>query len=123
MKNFGKEFKNKFTTDRKILFCIYCNKTIEAEKIFLVIQHRYNVQHQISINNNIQKQLITRSIHSEFNFDLWESLITAEIPLYYLNNLKFSSILLKYTKTNIPHYYHIHFRLKESVRKNLSGKK
>jgi len=48
------------------------------------------------VNNSKYKQ------ENDFNHDLAEALLPANIPLYKVNNVKFKASLEKYTSKNIP---------------------
>lgn len=109
--SFVKEFgKDVLSSDGKVLFCKLCEVKVSANKRFLVIQHLKTEKLDHAINRTkIREQstvqlLITQNTNkkNDFNYDLAEALVSANIPLYKVNNLKFKVFLEKYTSKNIP---------------------
>lgn len=98
-----------FKTDGKVLFCKICNKSVSFEKKFLVDQHLHSQKHKDKcqqISESLSQPLITsRSTGDKtcvFNMDLCEAFLSADIPLFKLNNVHLTNFLKKYTKETIP---------------------
>lgn len=78
------------------LFCKVCEIRISSEKKFNVSQHISTVKHQKALKRQKdqeqkKKQTLLTSLptKSEFNTDLCEALMAANIPLNKLSNSKF----------------------------------
>lgn len=111
LSSFVKEFgEHIFTSDGKILFCKLCEVKVSATKRFLVTQHLTTAKHKHAFNQRKRREqstsqlLLTENTNkkSDFNSDLTEALVFANIPLYKVNNFKFKNFLEKYTSKNIP---------------------
>jgi hypothetical protein len=106
LKLFVQEFNNEnFTSDGQILFCQACSKKVNDMKKFYVKQHIDTTSHKESVKRFKSKQeFIKKSIgkKSDFNYELCEALIAADIPFFKLKNEILKSFLQKWTKQNIP---------------------
>ncbi|KAL4143990.1 hypothetical protein QTP88_006235 [Uroleucon formosanum] len=111
LSSFVKEFgEHIFTSDGKVLFCKLCEVKVSATKRFLVTQHIKTAKHEHAFNQRKRREqstsqsLLTENTNkkSDFNSDLTEALVFANIPLYKVNNLKFKNFLEKYTSKKIP---------------------
>jgi len=97
-----------FSIDASILFCKLCECKVNSDKKFNVTQHLKTIKHLKAIKreqNKIEKkqQLLTNIPQKcTFNTDLCKTLISANIPLNKLSNVKFRQFLEKYTKNHIP---------------------
>jgi hypothetical protein len=97
-----------FSIDASILFCKLCECKVNSDKRFNVTQHLKTDKHLKAIkreqNKNEKKQQLLTNIPQKctFNIDLCKTLISANIPLNKLSNLKFRQFLEKYTKNHIP---------------------
>ena len=109
LRNLINEFGNDvFHTNGTVLFYQICDK-VETEKKFRVQQHVSCMKHQLSMERlNAKKQSLINftSISNggmcTFSLDLCEALMSANIPLGKLSNIKFRKFLAKYTNKCIP---------------------
>lgn len=102
------EHPSVFQTDGVVLFCKICNKAVGCERKFQVDQHLKSTKHKELHGRRSEKTqpLITTSVAaglSKFSMDLCEAFISADIPLYKLNNPKLRDFLKTYTNEIIPH--------------------
>jgi hypothetical protein len=106
LNNFLKQFGDIFSTDGKILYCQLCTKEVNSTKKYYVEQHIKSQTHVLAAKRKtqpIKQQFIEKSIlKSDYNYDLCEALIAADIPLFKLKNEKFKNFLEKYTKNKTP---------------------
>jgi len=99
-----------FSTDGHVLYCKMCEIKINFEKKYNISQHMKTDKHQKSVkrqNDQEQRklqQLLTNqsSAKSDFNKDLCQAMVSANIPLNKLSNKTFRVFLEKYTGKNIP---------------------
>jgi len=83
-----------FTFDGKILFCKFSEVKVSATKRFLVTQHIKTTKHEHAFNQrkrseqSISQSLLTENSNkkSDFDSDLTEALVFANIPLYKVKN-------------------------------------
>ncbi|XP_003737959.1 uncharacterized protein LOC100902100 [Galendromus occidentalis] len=101
------------TTDGSVLFCKICEKNINGDKKYFVRQHINSASHtkrttrdddaskkQVSLLPNF----VTRPQKgSEFNMDLCETLVKADIPFYKIQNPCFRRFIEKWSKQYFPH--------------------
>ncbi|XP_055902175.1 uncharacterized protein LOC129938564 [Eupeodes corollae] len=95
-----------FTSDGKILFCKICSKGVSYDKKFQVDQHLKSMRHTelstLSNSTNSQQLLSFRTTQNNFNMDLCEAFVAADIPLSKLNNPSLRKFLFEYTKEIVP---------------------
>lgn len=103
--------ENVFTSDGSVLMCKLCEKTVNPEKRYFVIQHMQTAKHKKAENQTkcTQKQvnLLTNFVvestrKSQFSMDLCKAFISADIPLWKLENPILREFLKKYTNEQIP---------------------
>jgi len=91
LSSYVKEFgEYVFSSDGKILFCKVCEVKVSASKRFLVTQHLKTAKHEHAVNLRKKREqstvqpLLTQNTNkkSDFNSDLTEALLSANIPLY-----------------------------------------
>lgn len=108
LNTFVREYGKVFSTDGQILFCLMCNSNVTATKKFQVDQHLKTAKHLKNAELKKPTQtLLTQNLGatskvSEFNKDLCEASVSANIPGHKLKNFKFREFLEEYTKTVIP---------------------
>jgi len=98
-----------FLVDQSVLFCKLCEVKVSAEKRFTVLQHLKTEKHIKSVNR-IDKSKKSQQLlefnpptkKCQFNKDLCEAMLFANIPLYKIENLKFKTFLQEYTGKEIP---------------------
>jgi hypothetical protein len=107
-----------FTSDGKVLFCQACGKSIVTQQRSQVTQHLSGNKHIAAIARLKQKDMPGRqsligessvtSFSSEpskfatFTTDMCKALVSADIPLFKMNNLEVRIFLLQYTQTDPP---------------------
>lgn len=112
-----------FSTDGNVLFCQICGKQVSCSKRNHVEQHVNSTRHQLLLNkqnsattlkhhfiSNAMGESSTARKQSEFNLDLCQMLLSANIPLKKLENPTLRSFLTKYCNHPIPS--------ESSIRKN-----
>lgn len=108
LKKYVSEFgENIFSTDGLILYCKICDVKVSSEKKFHIQQHIGRDKHKnalakIENSKKIQPFINKNIIKSDFNYDLCNALVAANIPMNKLNNDVFRSFLSKYCNKNIP---------------------
>jgi hypothetical protein len=110
LSSFVKEFgEHVFSSDGKILFCKLYEVKVSASKRFLVTQHLKNCKawacsKSLKKTQSTVQPLFIQNTNkkSDFNSDLAEALLSANILLYKVNNFKFKEFLENYTSKNIP---------------------
>ncbi|PSN55447.1 hypothetical protein C0J52_05708 [Blattella germanica] len=86
----------------------FCQCAVSSTQKFLVQQHIQTSKHQSNKQRNFkQRQLFlteptTSNAKSEFNIKLCRDLVSADIPLYKLENEIFREFLQEYTQHTIP---------------------
>ena len=146
LRGYVKEFGNVFCVDGSLLFCTACSKTVATERKSQVQQHMKSAKHiansqrksakqqsfsqSISIQNEgcVSLGSSRSSLPDEFSLELCKALISADIPLYAVQNATFRSFLEKYCNRSIPdestlrkNYLHIAYtqtltKIRNSVR-------
>lgn len=100
-----------FSTDNCVLFCKVCEKAVNHEKKYFVVQHVQTAKHKSAAEktskDKSQACLLTTftassSRKAEFSSDLCKAFIDAGIPLWKLENQSLRCFLEKYTKEHIP---------------------
>uniref|UniRef100_A0A2S2R2X5 DUF659 domain-containing protein n=2 Tax=Sipha flava TaxID=143950 RepID=A0A2S2R2X5_9HEMI len=108
LKKYVSEFgENIFSIDGLILYCKICDVKVSSEKKFHIQQHIGRDKHKnalTKIENSIKIQpfINKNTFKSDFNYDLCNALVAANIPMNKLNNDVFRSFLSKYCNKNIP---------------------
>lgn len=113
LRQYVQEFKDTFSTDGKILYCQPCGKSIKADQRSQVTQHLSGNKHIIAASRSASKQVLLSetgpsSSHSqpsksrEFYSDICKTFISADIPLFKLNNKEVKNFLAKYTNFDPP---------------------
>lgn len=92
-----------FKTDGKILFCNVCLKGVAFERKSQVDQHLKSQKHKSIVDKNAEKlsqPLISNheSKLNQFNMDLCQAFICADIPLFKLNNPELKKFFQKIYK-------------------------
>jgi hypothetical protein len=112
------DFKDVFTSDGKVLLCQACGKSVVAQQHSQVTQHLSGSKHIAAIAQLKQKDspgkqpLIGESSATSsssgpskfatFAKDLCKAFVSADIPLFKINNPEVRNFLLKYTQTDPP---------------------
>lgn len=130
-----------FSTDGQILFCKICEVKVAGDKRFTVQQHVGRDKHVRGIQNISKRKTsqmllaqnasTSKGTSSKFYQDLCEVLVSANIPIWKLNNRKLRDFLERHTghsipdestlrKNYIPHCYDETMR---RIRQQVSGKK
>jgi hypothetical protein len=113
LKEYVKEYggDSVFTTDGKTLFCILCHCTVSFGRAFCVQQHVGTKKHQtaleeLSTSRSRQKTLVdlcgSSTEQTQFNTELCETLIVADIPFNKMQNETFKRFLEKFTNFKVP---------------------
>jgi hypothetical protein len=92
-----------FLIDESVLFSKLCEVKVSAQKRFTVLQHLETEKHVKSVNR-IYKQKKSQQLlefnlptkKCQFNKDLCEAMLFANIPLYKLENVKCREFLQEY---------------------------
>jgi hypothetical protein len=116
LRQYVSDFKDVFTSDGKVLFCRACGKFIVTQQRSHVTQHISGNKHIAAIVRLKQKDrpgkqsLIGESSatssssgpskFSTFAADLCKAFVSADIPLFKINNPNVRNFLLKYTQTD-----------------------
>jgi hypothetical protein len=95
------------STGNKILYCRACEKTIGCEKRFQVLQHldtnihKENIKIKSTKSAPVQKLLseFSNNSFSQFPFDLHESFLAADIPLWKLTSATLKNFIEKYIQS------------------------
>ncbi|KAL4113266.1 hypothetical protein QTP88_016925 [Uroleucon formosanum] len=110
LNNFVKEFgETIFLADNSVLFCKICDIKVSSEKRFTVIQHIKTSKHiqglnRLQLKSTKTQQLVSTSFSkkNDFNRDSCKAMLSANIPLYKLENKHFREFFELYTKKEIP---------------------
>jgi hypothetical protein len=105
LNRFVSKYGNSLSTDGKVLNCQTCNKKVNGDKKYYVTQHIATESHKNSLKQfNSKQEFIKESINrkSNFNYELCEALIAADIPIHKLENQKLKKFLEKWTKQLLP---------------------
>lgn len=101
------------STDENILFCKCCEVKIEATKVFQIKQHLSTAKHTAAkkIKDKKNQTLLASSFvasssttqkFTQFNLDLCEALVRANIPIFKIDHKDIKTFLEKYTGHLIP---------------------
>lgn len=109
LRNFVKEFPD-FKTDGNVLFCTICNKSILADKTFLVKQHIEGAKHLELKERRLHKESSQAFLsectqpnkESQFHEKLCEAFVSADIPLYKIRNVKIKNLFENFTDYRVP---------------------
>lgn len=133
-----------FRGDRSILYCLFCDCKVTAKKLFQVKQHLDSKKHKLAENRkkenseSAKNQTLLRDFQSkpgpklsEFNMDLCQTLLEANIPLFKVNHPSLMKFIEKYTKHSAPdqstlrHNYvsHLYNKMIEILRLKAAGKR
>jgi hypothetical protein len=110
------EGKPEFSCDGAIIYCKACETKVVCSKKFQLDQHAGTVGHEANVlkKKPKQQQLIINTVSTsdsqttlldkrrQFNMDLCESLLSANIPFWKLKNQKLHDFLTRYTEMPIP---------------------
>jgi len=130
--NFVDEFKGEFKQEDNKLICILCSKTINTIKRYNINSHRNSTMHKRYIEQQPAKTSTSQlGAIKDFNEQLCEAFIDADIPLFKLENTKFKLFLTEHmgkdiacTSTLREKYLPMIFeRRMENIRKAIKDKK
>lgn len=102
---------NVFSTDGSILYCKLCETKVAAERRFTVTQHIGREKHVRALQRVSSKAATQRLLpsvastsgkSSQFSKELCDVFVSANIPLFKLNNPKLRGFLEKHTNQEIP---------------------
>jgi hypothetical protein len=117
LRQYVSDFKDVFTSGGKFLFCQACVKSIVSQQRSQVTQHLSGSKHIAAIARLKQKyrpgrqSLIGESSATSssgpskfvtFAIDLCKAFVSADIPLFKINNPEVRNFLVKYTETDSP---------------------
>lgn len=135
LRSYVKKYEPDFTTDGKVLFCTVCEKPVSAEKKFTVEQHIKTTMHINTKRGNKKQELISNTLQnrpskSDFNAELCNALVAANIPLWKLENKTFSTFLSKHMGKTMPaestlrknYVQPIYEETMRNIRQKLNGK-
>ena len=95
-----KEFPDEFMESiNNQLYCNLCNCAISCNKHFLVDSHRNALKHQKALCSKSENlipqtsQTFLRSSDTDFVEKVTKAILSADIPLYKLNNMRIKNIL------------------------------
>jgi hypothetical protein len=91
---------------KKYFIANCAQKKLIQRKKYYVEQHIKSQTHALADKRKTQRtkqQFIDKSVFkSDYNYDLYEALIAADIPLFKLKNEKLKNFFQKYTKNKTP---------------------
>lgn len=106
--------------DGEILKCIPCNRELNYNRKSNIIAHLATAKHRNNVRDGSNDQNNTgegNEDKKQFNLDLCEALVNANIPIWKIENKKFKSFLKKYTRYEVPdestirkNYVDVHFK-------------
>jgi hypothetical protein len=109
-----------FSCDESVLFCKSCETKVNAERRYTVTHHIETAKYQRTVHRQnttktsiSQLQVTTFTKNSSFSKDLCKAILSANIPLYKINNPEFRLFLETYTNRDIPN--------ESTLRKNYSN--
>lgn len=97
--------------DGEVLLCTVCNKSVSADRIFLVKQHAESIKHTELKERRKDKEnsqvflpesIATGSKESLFQEKLCEAFVSADIPLYKLRNEHIKQLFESFTDYKVP---------------------
>lgn len=97
--------KTNYTVDDDGLFCKVCDKILNCEKQFHVVQHEASEKHRKNSEKSVKQtqRVLEFSGNDSFSMDLCNALIlAANIPWAKLDCPEFKSFLEKYCKKVVP---------------------
>ncbi|KAL3080176.1 hypothetical protein niasHS_013848 [Heterodera schachtii] len=109
-KKWVSNYKNDvYTTDSKIIYCQACQIEVKCKKMGHLEQHNQTAKHIKNCDRFLsskQKQpLISQPfVVDKFAAELCSMLLSANIPLFKVNNPSFKAFLEKYCGRSIPHH-------------------
>jgi hypothetical protein len=118
LRQYVSDFKDVFTSDSKVIICQACGKSIVPQQRSQVTQHSSGSKHTAAIARLKQKDrpgrqsLIGESSATSsssgpsrfvtFATDLCKEYVSADIPLFKINNPEDRNFLPKYTQRDLP---------------------
>jgi hypothetical protein len=117
LRQYVSDFKDMFTSDGKVPFCQACGKSIVAQQHSQVTQHLSGSKHIAAIARLKQKDRPGKqyvigessatsssgpSKFATFATDLCKAFVSADIPLFKINNREVRNFLLKHTLADPP---------------------
>lgn len=110
LEKYIEDFPNQsLSTDGKVLYCSACEKSVSAEQRFLISQHVSTTKHKFNVSrkNKFKQQFLSEASTSGsqsniFSKDLCHAMMSADIPLWKVNNPVFKGFLEKYSGKSIP---------------------
>jgi hypothetical protein len=114
-----------------------CEVRVSADRRYIVTHYLKTDKHSRAINRHqnatsiVQQQLTLCSKKSIFSKDIFQTLLSANIPLNKVNNKDFRLFLEKYTKKEIPdesilrksYVNYIDVETMNKIRSNIAGHK
>ena len=95
VKDFPDEFLQSINNE---LYCNFCNCVVSCNKCFLVDSHQNMSKHQKALGSRSEdlipqtSQTFLRSSDTDFVEKVTHAFLSADIPLYKLNNMHFKNI-------------------------------
>lgn len=142
LRRFVDEFgKQVFKTEGSVLFCIYCEKSVTAERRSQVVQHIASQQHLKKIKDTQQiaacsSQLLlgeafdNTSKKCEFTKDLCYALVGSNIPINKVNSPALQKFFIKHVNKTLPadrtirnYLYDLYDSTVLNIKKSLANKK
>lgn len=102
-----KKFPKILRGDSSVLYCVVCNCKLNKPKLYNVEQHFSSLKHKVLVekySSSTTQSLLTDTT-TELNpyiLDLCNTFLSANIPLYKINNPAVKEFLTKYTKKPVP---------------------
>lgn len=104
------QFPSVFRADQSVLFCNFCNSSVNASKMFTVKQHLQTTKHKEAEEKRKHGNTGNQALISEYNIqpkdtfsmELCETLIKANIPIKKVSQIHFRKFLEKYTHRPMP---------------------
>lgn len=110
------KFKNVFTSDQSVLFCVLCNNQVRAKKISQVTQHLETISHIDALNKKEKNGMSsnqtlltqfgignqTQSKVNTFHNDLCELFVETNIPMSKIDHPSMIHFLKKYVAASAP---------------------
>lgn len=103
-----------FSEDGQVLFCLSCERSIASDKKFQVVQHLNTAKHKQNAarKSALRQKFVSTSFREQvdvpggsrdsFGKELCSAFISANIPLWKVNNTKLKTFLEKHTNKRVP---------------------
>ena len=107
-----------FETDGKVFLCKLCSVKVNPEKNSQITQHKQISKHresQAKTKAPKQPALTACSTDQQFNKQLWQMLLAADIPFSKVNCLEFRQFFSKFCKWYIPDETHFPVLFEEKL--------